>query len=179
MPRPFLAALFLSLILPVLGAAAPAAAETRVACPSLAQAIPVGACPSAEEIKAMFRATCGVEQNPNARNPKPCDTLAAFAETKDFQLWEVETPDGVYLDYLGCGLEPAQVRDAAVRSVRLMKSGTMTTVACDYGGEIIFGLRRKGVCALPDGRQPTLLDGDVRMDCPADGPCWVTCPDAP
>jgi len=162
-------ALGLVLILLVLVAPGDAAqsAEVTLACPSLADAKPVGTCLSEQQLRRQFRAVCGRERAPDAQNPDICDAYAEYKRQKNTTFWE--SADGLFDGYLHCDLGPADLKAAKIRFEAMSTRGRLTKVVCVYEGNYSLTYRRKGKCRLTD-------TDAKKVECPGDPKaCAFTC----
>jgi len=142
-------------------------AETKLTCPSLADAKPVGSCLSEQQLRRQFRAVCGHERAPDAQNPDICDAYAEYKRQKNTTFWE--SPDGLFDGYLHCNLTPAELASAKIRFVTLASRGKLSKVVCVYEGDRSMTYRHKGKCRIGET--------DVKKaDCPGNPKaCTFTC----
>lgn len=117
-----------------------------VACPDLATAVQVGACPAEEELKYTFTGYC----SDNARTYKGetgiCSDYQKYRTLKNLALWE--SADGVFNAYVSCDLPPASVKAARASGVKVDKQGKMTRLICSYGEGIRFTWRTRVECRV-------------------------------
>ncbi|MCX8016965.1 MAG: hypothetical protein N2690_03535 [Rhodocyclaceae bacterium] len=154
--RPFALALsFLCLALP-------ARAET-IACPDLAAAVQVGACPSEEELRYTFTGFCSDNARIyNWQEEQVCTDYARYRRLKNVALWEAQ--GGQFQGYLSCDLAPAAIRAMKARRLAVTRQGKMTRLVCEYGENVVFAYRTKAICQVAG-----------EGDCAAGGVCQARC----
>lgn len=130
----------LSLLLPL-----PAAAAT-VACPDLARALQVGACPAEEELQYTFTGYCSDSAKAYKGETDVCTDYRLYRALKNVALWE--SADGEFNAYVSCDLPPAQVKAARAASVRVAKQGKITLLVCGYGDGMSFTWRTRAECRV-------------------------------
>lgn len=146
------------------GIALPAAAAD-IACPDLAGAAQVAACPTDDELKYTFMGYCGDNARLYGQDAITCTSLENYKKLKNIALWEVAGGD--FQGYVSCDLDPAAVK--AAKAVRVMigkvdKSGKLTRVACEYEHGITFAHRTRAACKVA---------GDGA--CGGNTPCKASC----
>lgn len=126
-------------------AALPAAAAT-VACPDLATATQVAACPSEDELRYTFTGYCSDDRRMYARDTDVCADYANYRKLKNIALWE--SADGAFSAYVSCDRAPAGVKAAKPALVRVAKQGKITQVVCGYGEGLDFTYRTRAACRV-------------------------------
>lgn len=150
-PIPRLGSLIVALLL-ALPAPAPAA---TFACPDLASAKQVEACPSDAELRYTFIGFCSDNARLYDGKGEVCDDFDRYRALKNIALWE--SADGVFAGYPSCALAPEAIRAATPQRIAVERKGTITQVACDYAGGVRFTLRSRAACRV---------DGAGRCDAP-------------
>lgn len=149
------------LLLPVLAGAARA---EIVACPDLAQATQVGACPSEEELKYTFDGYCSDNARIyNWQEEQVCTDYALYRRLKNIALWEAGKGD--FQAYLSCDLPQQRIKTAKPTRIGVEAKGKLTRVICSYGEGIAFVYRTKARCQV-----------EGTGDCPSDpSACKAKC----
>ena len=143
-----------------LAVALPAAAGT-VACPDLAKASQIAACPTEEELQYTFTGFCSDDSRPYKADVGVCEDYRKYRALKNIALWE--SADGVFDAYPSCELPPDSIRAAKPARIAVERKGAITQVACDYGGGVRFTHRTRATCRVegngacdgPDGCRAT------------------------
>lgn len=151
-------------LLPILlcAFALPAAAGT-VACPDLAKASQIAACPSEEELQYTYTGFCSDDGRPYKGDIGVCEDYRKYRALKNIALWE--SADGNFNAYVSCDRTPASVKAATVKSVRVAKQGKVTAVVCNYGEGLNFTHRTRVECRA-----------DAAANCAADpAACKASC----
>jgi hypothetical protein len=130
------------------GIALPAAAAD-IACPDLAAATQVAACPTEEELKYTFMGYCGDNARLYGQDAITCTSLENYKKLKNNALWEAAGGD--FQGYVSCDLDPAAVK--AAKPLRITvgkadKAGKLTRIACEYDNEIVFAHRTRAACKV-------------------------------
>jgi hypothetical protein len=152
------------LLLPLLSLmfALPAAAAT-VACPELAAAVQVGACPAEEELKHTYTGFCSDDAKAYKGETDVCKDYQLYRKLKNVALWE--SADGNFSAYVSCDRPPAQVKAAKATSIRVARQGKITLLVCGYGDGLGFTWRTRAECKV-----------DAATDCAADpASCKASC----
>lgn len=141
----------------------PAMAEP-VACPSLATAVQVGACPSEEELQFTFTGYC----SDNARlyhwnEEQVCTDYPLYRSLKNVALWEV--PGGEFHGYVSCALAPEKVKSASPTKVAVTRQGKMTRVVCSYGDGLSFAYRTRAQCKVEGSGDCAANPATCRASC--------------
>lgn len=121
------------------------AAAGPLACPDLAVAVQVGACPSEDELRYTYTGYC----SDNARlydkaTDGPCARYENYRKLKNTALWE--SGDGEFNGYVSCDLSAAAIKNAKPLTAAVARQGTMTRVSCSYGDDIVFSHRTRATC---------------------------------
>lgn len=118
--------------------------STPLACPDLAAAKQVVACPSEEELQYTYVGYCSDNARMYGKDKDTCETYDNYRKLKNIALWE--SADGEFHAYLSCDLAPAAITAAQPQRISIGKAGTLNRVACDYGPEISFAHRTRASC---------------------------------
>jgi len=141
------------------------AGNVVLACPDLARAEQLGACPSDKELRANYRKTCPTFMEKRG----DCRPFESFARGKNKSLWGALSGDEEFLSYLSCAQPALSIKAAKPMSVTAkcdLKSGRCIA-QCGYQNNITFNLRVKGACKTSTGQ---------KVDCSKDPKaCTVTC----
>lgn len=124
----------------------PAALAATVACPDLATAVQVGACPAEEELRYTFNGYCSDDAKAYKGETDVCTDYQRYRALKNVALWE--SADGVFNAYVSCDRPPASVKGARASGVRVGKQGKMTQLVCSYGEGISFTHRTRAECKV-------------------------------
>ncbi|MBF0249118.1 MAG: hypothetical protein HQL35_00665 [Alphaproteobacteria bacterium] len=149
-----------------LAAAAPAeAGETRFACPDLTKGVKLGDCPSEQEMKDSYNASC-----PEAlQKSGACPEFGSYMVLKSKALWSVFSSGQEFLPYISCLISEEKVRASKPIGVRV-KCDTATErckALCEYDNDVYVELRFAGMCHTDTGEA---------IDCKTDPvACAVTC----
>ena len=160
-----LMALFLGVFVTV--GTGPATAGTEYSCPDLSQAKQVLDCPTDEELRRMFRSTCGGENAPDAKEPELCDAFAEFKRQKNNALWE--SADGEFMGYLTCNRPPEEIKKAKAAGIGIGRRGKLTKISCVYDGGVKMTRRTRETCTVPG------MEIGKRGPMPTCGPDPATC----
>lgn len=129
----------------LLTAALPLAAAT-VACPDLAKAVQVAACPAEEELRYTFTGYCSDNSRTYKGDSDVCTDYQRYRALKNVALWE--SADGNFDAYVSCDRPPAQVRAGRVASIRVARQGKITQLVCGYGEGLSFTWRSRTECRI-------------------------------
>jgi hypothetical protein len=129
-----------------LAALAQPVAAANVACPDLATAVQVAACPAEEELRYTFNGFCGSDAQAYKGETGVCTDYQNYRRLKNVALWE--SADGAFNAYVSCDRAPAGVRAARVSSLRVVRQGKMNLLICSYGDGLNFTLRTRAECRL-------------------------------
>ena len=124
----------------------PAVMAATVACPDLATAVQVGACPAEEELKYTFNGYCSDDARAYKGETGVCTDYQRYRALKNVALWE--SADGEFNAYVSCDLPPATVKGTRASAVRVGKVGKMTQLVCSYGEDIRFTHRTRAECKV-------------------------------
>jgi hypothetical protein len=142
----------LRLLLPALlaGLVSFSAAATQYACPDLASAAQVNACPTEEELKHTYTAFCSDNAKVYAKETDSCLRYSDYRQMKNLALWE--SKDGVFDSYVSCDLPPAKVKALKATGMKIERQGKLTKLVCSYPNGINFTYRTKAACAIADDK---------------------------
>lgn len=139
------------------------AAAASVACPDLATAVQVGACPAEEELRHTFNGYCGDDAKAYRGETDVCTDYRLYRKLKNVALWE--SADGAFSAYVSCDLPAGTLKRARVSGVKAGKQGKMTHLVCSYGEGLRFTHRTRAEC------KP-----DIGADCAANpAACKANC----
>ena len=124
---------------------APALADVR-ACPDLATAVQVGACPTEEELSYTYKGYCSDNARLYGRDEVDCANYQSYRKLKNIALWEAA--DGTFSAYIGCEPSPTSLKGRAPTRVGVSKQGKMTRVVCTYGNDVVFTYRTRAECRV-------------------------------
>lgn len=122
------------------GAATASEPTAAWACPALASAAQVDACPTDEQLQAGYTGYCSDNRRLYAGDHDTCSRFETYRQLKNVALWEAGA-DGAWQGYLSCELPRERLLAARVASMKVSRQGSVTRVACDY--------RADGAGALP------------------------------
>lgn len=118
-----------------------------IACPNLATAVQVGACPSEEELQFTFSGYCSDNARMyNWQEEQVCTDYKRYRQLKNVVLWEAE--GGKFQSYVSCDLAADKIGAARLSSITATRKGNLTRVACTYTGNVVFAYRTKGQCRV-------------------------------
>jgi hypothetical protein len=120
-----------------------------IACPDLAAAKQVAACPSEEELKYTFTGFCSDDRRMYGTDTDACTDYALYRKLKNKALWE--SADGNFSAYVSCDRTPESVKSAKARSVTVSKQKKLSLLVCGYGDELRFTHRTHAECKLDPG----------------------------
>lgn len=151
-----------ALVLVLGGACAGGAWAGPLACPDLAQATQVGACPSEEELQYTFTGYCSDDNKAYRGETDVCTDYRLYRTMKNVALWE--SGDGQFDGYVSCDQSAVAVRSAKPHSLQLFRQGKLTRLVCSYGEGLQFTHRTRAQCQV------------AASTCGADGTgCTATC----
>ncbi|MEW8506258.1 MAG: hypothetical protein AB2598_06100 [Candidatus Thiodiazotropha sp.] len=141
-------------------------------CPDISQAQQLLDCPAEEEMKRMFKITCGFERDPNAKKPTElCDSYAEFKRRKYNTMWE--SADKAFMGYVNCAVPPAEIKKGQTSSVSVSQKNGLYKVTCSYDSGAKLTMRTRRVCRVPGVNNSLLV---MRAECGVNGkPCKFEC----
>lgn len=142
--------------------ALPATAAT-VACPDLAAAAQVAACPSDEELRYTFTGYCSDNNRSYKGDTDVCTDFLAYRKLKNVALWE--SADGNFNAYVSCDRAPAEVRSAKPVTIRVGRQGSITQLVCGYGDGLSFTWRTRAACRVDGATQCRDNPAACKADC--------------
>ncbi len=145
------------------GATLPAAMAATVACPDLAGAVQVAACPAEEELKHTFTGYCSDDAKAYKGETDVCTDYRRYRQLKNVALWE--SADGVFSAYVSCDLPAAAIRSARVATVRVGKQGKLTQLVCSYGEGLSFTYRTRAECRVDGAADCAANPADCKASC--------------
>ena len=140
--------LLAALSLVAAGAATPALAGETLACPDLAAATQVNACPSEEELQLTYTGYCSDNARMYAGNNEPCVRYEIYRKQKNVALWE--SRDGRFDGYVSCDLPRGEVTALRATGMQIGAQGKVNKVVCAYPQGVMFTHRTRAACAIVD-----------------------------
>ncbi|MDO8605261.1 MAG: hypothetical protein Q7R40_01875 [Phaeospirillum sp.] len=113
-----------------------------VACPDMAAAVQVGACPTEEELNWGYTGYCGDNARLYDKEGDTCVNPENYRKLKDVSLWEA----GEFQGYLHCSLAPEAHKASKPAGIAIRKAGKITRVTCSYDGGQEMTLRTRAEC---------------------------------
>lgn len=147
--RPLFAAPLAALFVALLAVALPAGAA-QYACPDLATAVQVNACPTEDELKHTYNGFCSDNAKAYAKETDSCLRYEDYRDMKNTALWE--SKDGQFDGYVSCGLAPAKVKALKATAMKVERQGKLTKVVCSYPNNVNFTYRTKAACVIDDAK---------------------------
>ncbi len=149
----------------------PAWAGNTITCPDISKARQVAECPAEEDVDRMFKISCGLERDSEAKRPELCDSYAEFKRRKHTALWE--SSDGEFMGYVTCAVPSAEIKKAKLASVAVSQKNGLYKISCDYQQAVKFTLRTRSVCRVAGVKNSSII---MRRDCSSDASdCKVEC----
>jgi hypothetical protein len=148
-------------------------AENVYICPDISKSAKVGGCPSDDELKRMFRISCGWEdyENDNPHSAGMCMNFRIFKKAKNTALWE--SGDGRFDGYLSCDKKVSDIKASKLIKISTAPTKTMTRVICSYEGKSELVLRTHELCEVPGAK---VLGRYMGRECVAgDKDCKAVC----
>ena len=146
-------------------------AGNTIPCPDVFEATQIGGCPEEDNLKHMFKVSCGFERDPTAKKPELCDSYAEFKRRKNTALWE--SSDGEFMGHVTCATPAAEIKGSKLISVAVSQKNGLYKVSCNYQGGIKLTLRTHNVCRVPEVKNSSVV---MRADCGSDtSACKVEC----
>lgn len=126
------------------------AAAAPLACPDLAAARQVNACPSEEELKHTYSGFCSDDKKAYAGETDNCMRYNDYRAMKNTALWE--SADGAFDGYVSCDLPSGGLKALRVTGMKVAKQGSITKVVCAYPDKVTLTYRTKAVCKIEDDK---------------------------
>lgn len=138
----------LRLLLPALFAASLSlsAGATQLACPDLAAAVQVNACPSEDELKHTYNGFCSDSAKAYANETDSCLRYSDYRQMKNVAFWESQ--DGVFDGYVSCDLPAGKFKALKATAMKIVVQGKLTKVVCSYPKGVNFTYRTKDACRI-------------------------------
>jgi hypothetical protein len=124
------------------------ATAARLACPDLASAVQVNACPTDEELKFTYNGYCSDNAKAYAKETDSCVRYEDYRRMKNVARWE--SKDGEFDAYVSCDLPADKFRALKATGMKVVQQGKLTKLVCSYPGGISFSFRTKGACMVAD-----------------------------
>lgn len=141
--RPFYIALFLATM-------SLSAAAGTLACPDLAVAVQVNACPTEEELRFTYNGYCSDNAKAYANQTDSCIRYEDYRAMKNTARWE--SKDGEFDAYVSCDLPADKFKALRPNSMKVVPQGKLTKLVCTYPQGINFTYRTKGTCKVVDAK---------------------------
>jgi len=126
------------------------ATAARLACPDLASAVQVNACPTDEELKFTYNGYCSDNAKAYAKETDSCVRYEDYRQMKNVARWE--SKDGEFDAYVSCDLPADKFRALKATGMKVVQQGKLTKLVCSYPGGISFSYRTKGACMVADDK---------------------------
>lgn len=139
------------------------ALAAEYACPDLATAGPVNACPSEEELRYTYTGFCSDNAKIYGKETDACPRYEDYRAMKNTVLWE--SADGAFNGYVSCDVQPEEVRKVRATGMKVAKQGSITKLMCSYPQAITLSLRTKGNCKIVDAAACTADASACRAVC--------------
>lgn len=154
--RPFALALFSATL-------SCSALAAQLACPDLAAAVQVNACPTEEELKFTYTAFCSDNAKAYARETDSCLRYQDYRQMKNTALWEAK--DGEFSGYISCDLSADKVKASKATGMKVERQGKLTKVVCSYPGGVNLSYRTKEGCAVDNDKACSANVANCRATC--------------
>ena len=148
-------------------------AEIVYTCPDISKSVKVGDCPSDDELKRMFRNTCGWRdtENKNPHSEGVCKSYSLFKKAKNTALWE--SADGEFDGYLSCDKKENEIKASKLVKISINQKREWDRVICTYEGGSRLVVRTRKTCEITDAK---LMGNDIGRMCEAgDKDCKAVC----
>ncbi|OAN43731.1 hypothetical protein [Magnetospirillum moscoviense] len=123
--------------------AAGSAAAADFTCPSMADIVQVGSCPTEPEMRWGFSGYCADNARMYDKDGKDiCTDIERYKEAKNVSLWEA----GPFQGYLSCTAPPESLKAAKLDDIGVGKAGAITRVVCRYEGGHEMVMRTRAPC---------------------------------
>lgn len=126
------------------------AGAAQFACPELAAARQVNACPSEEELKHTYSGFCSDDKKAYAGETDNCMRYNDYRAMKNTALWE--SADASFDAYVSCDLPQARLKALKATGMKVAKQGSITKVVCSYPDGVNFTHRTKVACKVEDDK---------------------------
>lgn len=124
---------------------ADSAGAAEFTCPSMADIVQVGSCPTESEMQWGFSGYCSDNARIYDKDGKDiCTDIARYKDAKNVSLWEV----GAFQGYLSCTAPVDALKAARLDEMRVGKAGAITRVVCRYDGGHDMVMRTRAQCDL-------------------------------
>jgi hypothetical protein len=130
--------------------AAPAVAGETLACPELAGATQVNACPTEEELQMTYTGFCSDNARMYAKDNEPCVRYELYRKQKNVALWE--SKDGRFDGYVSCDLPREEVARLRTTGMQIAAQGKVNKVVCAYPQGVAFTHRTRAACRIVDAK---------------------------
>lgn len=154
--RQTLSALFLTFMTLSAGAA-------QFACPDLAAARQVNACPGEEELRHTYSGFCSDDKKAYAGETDNCMRYDDYRAMKNTALWE--SADGSFDGYVSCDLPQARLKALKATGMKVAKQGSITKVVCNYPNGVNFTHRTKVACKVENDQACAADSAACRARC--------------
>jgi hypothetical protein len=135
----------------------------QYACPDLAAAKQVNACPTEDELKHTYSGFCSDDKKVYAGDTGNCLRYKDYKAMKNTALWE--SADGSFDGYVSCDLPQAKVKALKATSMKVSQQGSITKVVCGYPNGVNFTYRTKITCKIDDDKACAANASACRATC--------------
>lgn len=139
------------------------AGAAQFACPDLAAARQVNACPSEDELKHTYSGFCSDDKKVYAGETDNCMRYDDYRAMKNTALWE--SADGAFDGYVSCDLSPARLKVLRATGMKVAKQGSITKLVCAYPNGVNFTHRTKVACKVDDDKACAADSAACRANC--------------
>ncbi len=139
------------------------ALATQLACPDLAAAVQVNACPTEEELKFTYTAFCSDNAKAYAKETDSCLRYQDYRQMKNTAMWE--SKGGEFSGYISCDLPVDKVQALKATAMKIERQGKLNKVVCSYPGGINLSYRTKENCAIVDDKACSTNVANCRASC--------------
>lgn len=122
------------------------ASAVQLACPELAAAVQVNACPTEEELKFTYNGYCSDNAKAYANQTDSCIRYEDYRAMKNTARWE--SKGGEFDGYVSCDLPADKFKALKATSMKVVPQGNLIKLVCTYPSGINFTYRTKGACKL-------------------------------
>ena len=139
------------------------ASAGQFACPDLAAAVQVNACPTEEELRFTYNGYCSDNAKAYANQTDSCIRYEDYRAMKNTARWE--SKDGEFDAYVSCDLPAGTFKGLKATSMKVVPQGKLTKLVCTYPRGINFTYRTKGACKLVDEKACAADAGNCQAAC--------------
>ncbi len=122
------------------------ASAAQFACPDMAEATQVNACPAEEELRFTYSGFCSDTAKAYANQTDSCIRYEDYRAMKNNAMWE--SKDGQFDGYVSCDLPLGEVKAMRAKGMKLVRQGKLNKLVCSYDKDIILTHRTKANCSV-------------------------------